>query len=751
MEELFLTVFNMSITAGYVILAVLLVRLLLKRAPKKYSYLLWSVVGFRLVCPLSFQSVFSLFSLRLFDLSKAQSVGSNTIQYVPQDVGMMREPRMTSGVAALTGTGGTIPLPAPQNAVQSANPMQLILAFCALLWCAGMAAMLLYSVVCYVRIRYRMRTAVLFEKNIYQSDKVCSPFILGFFRPRIYIPFGLEEEMLKYVLLHEQYHLKRKDHIIKLFAFLLLTVHWFNPLCWLSFVLMGKDMEMSCDEKVLNGAGNIRRLYSTALLSFAANRRFPAPGPLGFGESGVKGRIRNVLGWKKPKAGITVVSAALCAVMLVACAANPKKEAELESPFGYSYRVEEIVYDAPWYDFSYTLETAPGYRLTEDRQIAILGGSALGGEELLPAVLEEFTLTKDDFDNCFFSDAESGAAETADFSKLRRENKSAWRTVLPGAPNDVFYSIMQQKNGDLYLVYGYEASEESGHSSIRWLFKLARQDAESGVWKEKESENAKAETVQEMALLSPGSIASWDVSGSASGIELDLDGDGALERISLTGEGESAGMGAEQEEHYYSGGYTLQVDDQKLEEWGDYTERTIIGFTPDAKELLLGIYDEGPSADPITRFYRYDGSGLYAAGSIPGDIRTLQISQNGVIRCPCRADLLQTSFVWSYWYWNGTEIMMRQDTEYEFIHDEDSEEKLLLREPLQVYSERDESAEAVTMNPQEVEEIYTDLEEWVFLRGQDGTQGWLKTGLYTIPSLGDKETSEVFDGLRFFG
>ena len=147
--------------------------------------------------------------------------------------------------------------------------------------------------------RRRVDTAIRLRDNIYQSDAIRSPFILGFLRPRIYLPFGLDPEPMEYVLAHEQYHIRRRDDLIKAFAFLLLAVHWFNPLCWLSFRLMERDMEMSCDEKVLSGNANIRKAYSLTLLSFAAGRRFPAASPLAFGETGVKGHVKGVLNYRK--------------------------------------------------------------------------------------------------------------------------------------------------------------------------------------------------------------------------------------------------------------------------------------------------------------------------------------------------------------------------------------------------------------------------------------------------------------------
>lgn len=319
METLFLKILNMSITASYVIPAVLLLRLLLCKAPKKYSYLLWSVVGFRLICPVSFQSIFSLFNLQV----RIGNFPVVSLQEIPADVTGNINSQVKTGIPAVnTLMNQSLPAATISNRV---SPQQLVISVCTALWCIGMAAFLLYALFGYVRLYRRMHTAVVLDGNVYQSDTVRSPFILGFFRPRIYIPFGLDENTMRYILTHERYHLKRKDHIIKLIAFLLLAVYWFNPLSYLAFYLMGKDMEMSCDEKVLSGEENIVKAYCTSLLSFASNRRFPVPSPLAFGESGVKSRIKNALRWKKPKVWITIAAILLCILALIICTANPKQ------------------------------------------------------------------------------------------------------------------------------------------------------------------------------------------------------------------------------------------------------------------------------------------------------------------------------------------------------------------------------------------------------------------------------------------
>ena len=333
MERFFLQIVNMSITASWIILAVLVLRLLLRRAPKKYSYALWSVVAFRLCCPVSFKAAFSFLSLLNFGRKQpAAQMGvqpSGAMVYVPSDIGFAPQPEVHLGSEVISeAVTGSLPAATP---MYSANPMQILLAIAAAVWCVGMAAMVIYSLVSWLLLKRRLRTATLLEGNLWQSERVGSPFILGIVRPKIYIPYHLDADTLRYVLDHERNHLKRGDHLIKLLGFLLLTVHWFNPLCWLAFWLMGKDMEMRCDEAVLEKDGGAKP-YGTALLSFAANRRFPLAGPLAFGESGVKSRIQNILRWERPRVWITVLALVICLAALLACAANPKEQEETPMP-----------------------------------------------------------------------------------------------------------------------------------------------------------------------------------------------------------------------------------------------------------------------------------------------------------------------------------------------------------------------------------------------------------------------------------
>ncbi len=330
MEAVFSKVLDLSLTASYVIAALLLIRLLLKKAPKKYSYALWLVAAFRLVCPVSIESAFSLFNLK-FDLGKTVGV---TLRDVPEhSISDYIPPAQHVTVTPPTVTPDIVPSPTPgfvdnipvvPSAPTEPETTITLMGILAIIWCVGIAALFVYSVVTYIKLKRQMSTAVLLEDNIRQASGIRSPFILGFIRPQIYIPYHLSEAELSYVLAHERYHLKRRDHIIKPLAFLILAAHWFNPLVWLAFHLMVKDMEMSCDEKVLSRDESIRKNYSSTLLSFAAGRAFPAPSPLSFGEGSVKSRIKNILSWKKPALWLTVAAIIICIAVVAICGTNPR-------------------------------------------------------------------------------------------------------------------------------------------------------------------------------------------------------------------------------------------------------------------------------------------------------------------------------------------------------------------------------------------------------------------------------------------
>ena len=468
MEALLLKILNMSITASYVILAVLFIRLLLKRVPKKYSYLLWSVVLFRLICPVSFSSVFSIFQTKPFDMTAAQRGGGAALSYVPVDIGYMETPRVTVGIPTMNSIiSESLPTATPYVSV---NPLQIWILLGMILWCAGIAALLVYSIVTYIRLKRRMATAVRLEGNVFESDKIRSPFILGFVRPRIYIPFGLGEQERAYILRHERCHLKRKDHLIKPLSFCVLTIHWFNPLVWLAFVLMTKDMEMSCDEKVLSETGaDIVHEYSTSLLSFAANRRFPAASPLAFGETGIRERVKNVLRFREPKKWVIVLAAILCVAVVVACAANPMEDtgAKASDDLYGNYVFEKQVYMNPLSSFIAFDGYREYYTLTENLLILT---DETGNQQRIAVAYEQTEVDKQEFKNGFVLNS-IGVPDIAAY-------KERYQYTLTGASGSAVYRIYRLDD-EIWLARIHKDTANTQKSEYIWnIYKITKFDGE---------------------------------------------------------------------------------------------------------------------------------------------------------------------------------------------------------------------------------------------------------------------------------
>ncbi|MBQ1685398.1 MAG: hypothetical protein II072_07810 [Clostridia bacterium] len=367
MQSVFLRILNMSAAASFVIIAIIIARLPLKKAPKKWSYLLWAAAGFRLACPVSISSAISPFRFTPARFNKTIP-GSNTVglDYIPANIAervvapaantaaeasvpvtaapsltaapvltsapvQTAAPALTSAPVQTAASVTSAPAVAGTTAAAAADPVRTLFTVLMIVWAVGVFAMLAYSIICYIRTCRMVDTAIRTEGNVYRHDEVLSPFILGFIRPRIYVPFDLTGKRLEYVLAHERTHLRRGDHIINAFAFLLLSLHWFNPLVWIGFRLMNRDMEMSCDENVLSEREDIGGEYSNTLLSFAVKKRFPVPEPLAFGESAVKSRIKNALNYKKPKLLATVAAALAVAIFLAGCVVNPIDEEAVEA------------------------------------------------------------------------------------------------------------------------------------------------------------------------------------------------------------------------------------------------------------------------------------------------------------------------------------------------------------------------------------------------------------------------------------
>lgn len=326
MNNLFIDFLNTSITASYIIIAVLLVRGIFKKIPRKFICALWAIAGLRLILPFSVESAFSLIpSAKTIDPVSGNSYGV----------------RLNSGINAIDIPVNNYLVENEMAATaEAAAPVDknVFVSIIAIIWLVGIAAILLYGIISYIRLKKTVSTAVLLRDNIWQCESVVSPFILGFFKPKIFIPFGMDDETRNYVISHENAHIKRRDHWIKPIGFLILAVYWFNPLVWIAYIMLCRDIERACDEKVIAQMdGDERKEYASALLDCAVNRRRIAACPLAFGEVGIKERIKGVMNYKKPAFWVIIIAVIACVVAAVCFLTNPKDGAS--DDYEYPYRI----------------------------------------------------------------------------------------------------------------------------------------------------------------------------------------------------------------------------------------------------------------------------------------------------------------------------------------------------------------------------------------------------------------------------
>ena len=310
MEALFLKIVNMSITAGWAALAVMLARVLFKKAPRGLLCCLWAVVALRLVLPFSLESAISLIP---------------STQTLPQEFLFAASPEINSGIPALNNTiNPVISQSLTPDPVASANPAQILSFIFTQLWILGLVIMALYTLISYLRIRRRVRASIVTTKGVYLCDNIDTPFILGIIKPRIYLPGNMDEQTMEHVLAHERAHLKRFDHLWKPLGFLLLAVHWFNPILWVAYILLCRDIELACDERVIRDLdAEEKKAYSLSLLQCSVRRPIVAACPLAFGEVGVKQRIKSILHYKRPAFWIVVTVMVLCVALALCFLTDP--------------------------------------------------------------------------------------------------------------------------------------------------------------------------------------------------------------------------------------------------------------------------------------------------------------------------------------------------------------------------------------------------------------------------------------------
>lgn len=449
MEAVFIKLLNMSITAGWVILAVMLLRIILKKMPKGMCCILWGLAGIRLICPYTVQSALSLIP---------------SAQTIMPDIVYQQKPEIHSGIGALNRTVNPFLSESfAPDITASVNPLQIWIFLASLIWIVGVILMAVYAAGSYCLLRRKIRESVRWKDNLYFCDHINTPFILGVIRPRIYLPSSMDEKHISYVCAHENAHLARRDHIWKPLGFLLLSIYWFHPLCWAAYWLFCKDLELACDEKAVRDYDMCnRKAYAGALLECSIDcHRMPAC-PLAFGEVNVKRRVQNILDYRRLALWKVIIAALICVMATVCFLTNPV--AGMTELFGHEYEVEEVVYESPLLSVMLTPGDSPSYSLTRDgmlmeKRSALLYGEEASGEWVVCGRVEKITLTEDTFDQYIYWNGPLLSSDVKP-SELREQNEEAWY-VGSQAEAGKFCYILRQKNGEIYAAEGSDRGEDS--------------------------------------------------------------------------------------------------------------------------------------------------------------------------------------------------------------------------------------------------------------------------------------------------
>lgn len=526
MEPVFLQLLNVSVMAGWIVLAVVLLRLCFKKAPRWITCMLWGLVALRLVLPFSIESAISLIP---------------SAQTVPDNIVSMDQPEIHTGlpiidqpvndalqtITPVPDTSSKPVAPIPDVEAEKETPLlERVVSVAAWVWIGGVVVMVLYGFFSVWRVRRRVLDAVLLRESIWQSDRIDSPFILGIFRPRIYLPYGLDESTMEQVLAHERSHLHRKDHWIKPFAYLLLTVYWFNPLLWVAYILLCRDIEVACDQRVLRGMTDAqRRAYAMALLQCGVERRTVAACPLAFGEVGIKQRIKSALHYRKPLLWVIIASLLVCSVAAVCLLTVPHS-------MGAVLSRESVEADQ---DRKYYSTDIDGTPLT-DEQVDWLWKRAENrrdreDDESVPLVITDTADATTELWQAIDTEYESTMPTWFDFGKYNEaffeDNVLLWMYVQGDDNGDFDYSaeLLHTSNGLCYQINKSRERTNSGgpmgpDCNYLLLFEVDRETAE---------DTRRFMTRYEWAPLTLSEeYEETEPIGSA-----DLDGDGRAESITV--------------------------------------------------------------------------------------------------------------------------------------------------------------------------------------------------------------------------
>ena len=799
----------LQIQISIVILVALILRQFMRGLPKIYSYTLWLVVFIRLLCPWSIESPVSLIPseehLETF-------LGWNNDNAVPQYSRENASPQISPSLQSYLQNADTNPMAAPDSEgnvfpentlpddMKSSKPesdpkqdatgilssiytvflsklssenssAQKILI---LVWLAGLLSIWIYNLSSLHRIRRNLKDAVLLEENVWTSSAIETPFVLGWHKPRIYLPCSLQDRERDYVLCHEKTHIRRKDYWIKNITFLLTTVYWYHPLVWLAFYFLGQDMEMSCDEAVMRQLGtDIKKQYSQSLLNFAAGSRMSSATPLAFGEIGVKQRIKNVLSYKNTKRWIGLIGIFL----VVTAGAVLLTTREISgSPMDNSEEPKDMTEDIS----EGTPGDIPGATLGEDQEgTEILQSSSENSSNEMEEILKEYTSP----DGRTYQVRETGIFEvnSSEITQIYTgyigtspkltfyEGRLFFMTNVTDAgkenyfyngigwvnPDNGEHGILNLRHNiitDFLVYYGYIWCDQQGTIPKHDIFILS-DDEEQLPQAEAQQKGLELSrqltenpgTLLEVGYHTPEQITAW----------LDLDMDGTVEEITIMRD-----PSVDKKYGYVPlDYYVLSAGAEQLTGFAYNMHAGIYAVSLDGETIQLVLYEHGPSADPVSHIIRYQPGQLAEAGTIEDDIRLREITAEGEIISHIFNYGIQDDYRVVSWRLDKSKglVEIPQDT-YELASQ--NEITLLVDLPVRSMPVPDEGVysgiKGYVIEPQTVRLTAVSSDgSWLQLETEDGQQGWFQIEPASPPMWGytvielDMSAIDVFEGLIF--
>lgn len=800
-EELFIQVLHLSFY-GSIGCGVILICALINytRTPRWIAMILWGLVALRLILPLSVSSTLSLLQLgNAADLpaqfeNALNSDGTYSGNYKTAIEGSHEYELAVSVGSPVTASteGGKIAYyyeRANGSIAPAKTSYELFLTIGSRVWLAGIAALWLWAVCSYLRLKYCLRFSIRLSKGIYETDAVPSPCVTGILRPQIYLIPALTDQQKEHILLHEKMHIRYLDPVWKMVSFVVISIHWFNPFLWFMYKIFQGELEKACDERVLARLGEDKKAdYSESLLALSASKnwrqKWNLPTPVSFGENNIKGRIKRILAYKKPLAAVSVLTALLaaagCVIFLTTPAdsstdpsnTNPGTQTALSPPpddttlssistelsltdqtANQSAAPTEItsalnksivpqnteIYEEHEYNgITYQAGDNGIFRKAQNDSAAEKIYAGFAGTSLHMTVFEEklYFIT----DNTYTENAldwadntiryiDLASLDTGDLSMVR-ENALISDFLIDDGIIKIYYSFPDAI--DTFMLYT-DKDTVFNHKNITQLSEAEQQQYGLGITKS--------------ILQNTGTLVNLSNRVRDQNIAyLDMDGDGDIEKITLS---PSASPDAVQ---YYREDdplayYQLQIGSAELEGFGDNVANILWGLSLDGQHILLVLYEDGPSADPYTHFYQFQKNNITEIGGFARDIRRCEISSDGIITGSILKEIMQTDWITMRWQigQNGLLEEIPQDV-YDFI----SRNWVELYEELPLHTAVN-ADDTFTIQPQNVRFLQTSADwNWVLVETENGQQGWVHLDNFKVVEL-QKNVMDVFDGLYMAG